>query len=194
MGATALPDTTALAPTQCHTPRQASRPALSLRSSKMPRTNECSASVPPRTADDYPSSSPCLAPHWRFGKWSGELPNAAHDFPNDYEQMVLPVHDFITISFPSIQAATEAAGIVRRFSPTLDAKPGDSKKVIVLRSCPPEIRRQNNGLRSTCVFRSPPTARSSRPSPLLQVYSALHLLPSQQGRRHRALGLHSILA
>lgn len=70
----------------------------------------------------------------------------ASPFPADFEYTILPSHEFVMLSFRMVTDAEGAAATLRRLGPTLEMKPGDHQKGIVIKSAPPEVSRRNNGL------------------------------------------------
>lgn len=116
VAAQADPQRTNSPPRKVHIPR----PALDL-ARRLPiaqrrflapsRALPASPRLPLATPRGPPLTLPTPRTALAFRKWLFELVNAAPDFPNEFEQMILPSQDFASISLSKVKDATEAAGL-----------------------------------------------------------------------------------
>lgn len=166
-------------------PRASTRPASTSRPAPAPNSRARAASAPP-LADDYPEvvllKLPVPRTEITVRRWLDSMLASASSFPADYKYIVLPFHDYVTLSFHTVKDAAAATASLRRLSPTFEISLGDCQKVVVIRSGVPEVRRRNAGLQqiwNICrsfaavgeVVKSIPRARGRSPH---SIYYLVH--------------------
>lgn len=121
-------------------PRAFATSSSAERPAKAPSANKRTTSAPP-TGDEYPAVVLLRLPIPRteiaIRKWLNPMLALATSFPQDFEYIVLPFHDYVTLSFRTAKGAAAAAASLRRVGPTFEVAPGHRQEVIVIRNGPP---------------------------------------------------------
>lgn len=129
--------------------RAATRSSSAGRASQPPPPRARATSAPP-SHDDYPEVALLKLPIPRADvvvrKWLDPMLASATAFPTDFEHIVPPFHDSVTLNFRTVKDAGAATVSLRRLAPVFEVAPGDSQKVIVIHSGAPEVRRRHPGL------------------------------------------------